>query len=125
MTQHIISDEYLELLLDPEIPQDAKQIVVNEVRRTQVTPSCNSIRAQLRQLRRLYQWIQNTDGTNAPLDYDTWKFHKIAFILLENKLEQYAKELIPTLSVEKYRKEFRDYPLQEYDEKFFTYYGVI
>jgi hypothetical protein len=109
MTQHVISDEYLELLLDPEVPQDAKRMVAHEVGKTTPTvmeeslppETPDTVRAQMWLLRRMWRWMEMNDNPEC-LTYDVWTKHSEAYELVDKKIESLQEELLPGFSIERF-----------------------
>lgn len=100
---HTISEEHLLQLLDPDMPQCAKEIIVEEVKRSAspmqiVEPRVSTVtsdwlRGRMTLLRQLYRWMQY----NGPdcLGYDEWLKHEEAYKIVEKKIELLQYEMFP------------------------------
>jgi hypothetical protein len=95
-----ITEEQLLQLIDPNMPQLAREIIAQEIKMTPDTGLENTpkvVRAQMLILRKLYRLIQFQESPGH-LTYEEYRKHDEAYIWVTNTLENLQRNLVPNMS---------------------------
>lgn len=100
-----ITEEQLQQLIDPDMPQLAREIIAHEIKMSvdvkQLPPPpapyrARSIRAQMMLLFRLQKWIGNSSYQGS-LPFSVWQQHQDGFNIVSDKLTKMMNGIAPDI----------------------------